>query len=87
MIAPTSPAAGPPLGSLSEEDRYARFDILQRRMPDVWRIMGLNQPGESVVVIPSVSLDRIGEGSGPSHRPSRSGSSSSSCCSGSLACG
>jgi hypothetical protein len=60
----TSPDAGPWLASLSEQDRYARFDTLQQRMPEVWRVMGLNQPGESVVVIPSVSLDRIEERSG-----------------------
>jgi hypothetical protein len=64
MTALTGPADGPQLGTLSEQDRSARFDVLQRRMPGVWRVMGLNQPGESVVVIPSVSLDRIGERSG-----------------------
>ena len=33
-------------------------------MPDVWRIMRLNEEGESVVVVPSVTLDRVGAGSG-----------------------
>ena len=29
------------------------------RLPDVWRSMRLNEPDESVVVVPSVSLDRV----------------------------
>ncbi len=33
-------------------------------MPSVWRTMRLNEEGESVVVIPSVTLDRVGTGSG-----------------------
>jgi len=33
-------------------------------MPEVWRAMGLNEAGESVVVVPSVSLDRIDERGG-----------------------
>ncbi len=33
-------------------------------MPDVWRIMGLNEAGESVVVVPSVLLDRPDDRSG-----------------------
>lgn len=57
-------ALEPVLADLSPDERYARFDQLQQRMAGVWRIMGLNQSGESVVVVPSVSLDRIGERSG-----------------------
>jgi hypothetical protein len=56
-----SPAA---LRDLSEEERYDRFDQLQERMADVWSNMRLNQPGESVVVVPSVTVDRVGERSG-----------------------
>lgn len=52
------------LGALTEDERYRRFDRLQERLPDVWETMRLNQEGESVVVIPSVTLDRIGPGSG-----------------------
>jgi hypothetical protein len=52
------------LSDLDERQRYRRFDDLQRHMPDVWRAMRLNEQGESVVVIPSVSLDKIGERSG-----------------------
>jgi hypothetical protein len=52
------------LTDLSTEERYERFDRLQARLPEVWRIIGLNEPDESVVVVPSVSLDRIGERGG-----------------------
>ena len=52
------------LSSLDEEQRYQRFDRLQRNMPRVWDAMRLNLENESVVVIPSVTLDRIGERSG-----------------------
>ena len=52
------------LGALSEEERYDRFDRLQERMADVWRTMRVNEPGESVVVVPSVTVDRVGERSG-----------------------
>ena len=52
------------LSSLDEEQRYQRFDRLQRNMPRVWDAMRLNLENESVVVIPSVTLDRLGEGSG-----------------------
>ncbi|GAB3441475.1 peptide ligase PGM1-related protein [Phycicoccus ginsengisoli] len=47
------------LGDLDEDARYAAYDRLQARLPDVWRAMRLNEPGESVVVVPSVSIDRI----------------------------
>jgi hypothetical protein len=56
-----SPAA---LRGLSEAERYDRFDRLQERMADVWSNMRLNEPGESVVVVPSVTVDRVGERSG-----------------------
>jgi PGM1 C-terminal domain len=52
------------LSALSDEERYDRFDRLQGRMADVWRTMRLNEPGESVVVVPSVTVDRVGERSG-----------------------
>jgi hypothetical protein len=50
--------ARPTLSQLSEAARYERFDNLQRRMPEIWDAMRLNQADESVVVIPSVTLDR-----------------------------
>ena len=52
------------LSELSDEQRYEAFDRLQRNMPSVWGAMRLNVENESVVVIPSVTLDRLGEGSG-----------------------
>jgi hypothetical protein len=52
------------LSELSDEERNERFDRLQERMRGVWEIMRRNEEGESVVVIPSVSLDRVGERSG-----------------------
>ncbi len=52
------------LADLDEAERYRAFDRLQRRMPDVWSQMRLNVEGESVVVIPSVTLDRVGSRSG-----------------------
>jgi hypothetical protein len=47
------------LRSLSESARQERFDALQRRLPAVWDAMGLNRAGESIVVVPSVTLDRV----------------------------
>ncbi len=47
------------LADLDEAGRNAAFDGLQARLPDVWRSMRLNEADESVVVVPSVSLDRV----------------------------
>jgi hypothetical protein len=52
------------LSELDEAERYALYDTLQQRMPQVWSGMGLNEEGESVVVVPSVTLDRVTGGSG-----------------------
>jgi pheganomycin biosynthesis PGM1-like protein len=52
------------LSQLSESARYDRFDALQRRMPAVWDDMRLNHADESVVVIPSITLDRAVASSG-----------------------
>src|SRR5215472_13128328 len=60
----TGTARGTTLTELSDEERYERFDRLQERMRGVWEIMRRNEEGESVVVIPSVSLDRVNERSG-----------------------
>ena len=49
---------------LSEEERYQRFDELQARMAGVWDAMRLNHDDESVVVVPSVTLDRAVGSSG-----------------------
>ena len=58
-----SPAGRPALtlADLDEEQRYARFDRLQAGMAEVWDAMRLNRDGESVVVLPSVTLDRVAE--------------------------
>ena len=58
------PASADVLSSLSEEDRYERFDVLQARMAGVWEDMRLNHDDESVVVVPSISLDRAVGSSG-----------------------
>jgi len=61
----TAPVAQPDvLSSLSEDERYRRFDALQARMPGVWEAMRLNYDDESVVVIPSITLDRAVASSG-----------------------
>jgi hypothetical protein len=52
------------LSTLDEDARYARFDLLQRSMASVWDRVQLNEPGESVVVVPSSSVDRVGGRSG-----------------------
>lgn len=57
--------AGPTtLSQLTESQKYERFSRLQRRMTAVWDVRGLNLEGESVVVIPSVTLDRAVASSG-----------------------
>jgi len=61
----TAPASPPEvLSSLSEDERYHRFDHLQARMSAVWDAMRLNYDDESVVVVPSITLDRAVAGSG-----------------------
>ena len=49
---------------MTEEERYRRFDALQSRMPGVWNAMRLNHDDESIVVVPSISLDRAVSASG-----------------------
>ena len=62
MSTPTTTGAA--LYELDEAERYTRYDRLQERMAAVWSAMRLNEEGESVVVIPSVTVDRVGERSG-----------------------
>jgi hypothetical protein len=64
VVAPPRPSAGPVLSSLDEDERYRRFDELQARMGDVWDAMRLNHDDESVVVVPSITLDRAVASSG-----------------------
>lgn len=47
--------SGPRLADLSEDQRYERFARLQAHLADVWQAMRLNEPGESIVVVPSVA--------------------------------
>jgi hypothetical protein len=56
VVTRTAGAAG--RSALDEAERYQRFDRLQRNMGRVWDAMGLNLENESVVVIPSGTLDR-----------------------------
>jgi hypothetical protein len=52
------------LAELDETQRYEKYDHVQQRMAPVWAAMRMNEEGESVVVVPSVSLDRVSERSG-----------------------
>ena len=47
----------PRLSELSEAERSARFARLQERLVPLWGALRLNQAGESIVVVPSVSPD------------------------------
>ena len=55
----------PRLGDLDDAERYEHFDRVQSSMRQVWERMRLNEEGESVVVVPSLTLDRV-EGSSSS---------------------
>ena len=46
------------LSALTEDERYRRFDELQARLVGAWEAIGLNYDDESVVVVPSITLDR-----------------------------
>ncbi len=56
--------AGPTLSELDPQVRQERFSRLQQQMPAVWDSMRLDLDDESVVIIPSVSLDKVAAGSG-----------------------
>jgi hypothetical protein len=55
---------GRPLSHLDEVERYRAFDDLQLSMPSVWESMRLAFEDESVVVVPSISIERTTPGSG-----------------------
>ncbi len=61
-----SDAMGPGSSTLEldEDGRNAIFDGLQAKLPDVWRAIRRGDPRESVVVVPSMSVDRVVKGSG-----------------------
>jgi hypothetical protein len=46
------------LSALDDVERYRRFDELQERMGPVWKVWRQNYGDETVVVIPSITLDR-----------------------------
>ena len=48
------------LSDLSEDERSERFGRLQERLVGVWGGMGLNEAGESIVVVPSVDPEAPG---------------------------
>jgi len=52
------------LDNLDEAVRERLFDDLQQRLPDVWRGMRRGDPRESVVVVPSMSVDRLAPSAG-----------------------
>jgi hypothetical protein len=52
------------LSGLDETERYRCFDDLQLTMPTVWQSMRLDLDDESVVVVPSISIERTTPGSG-----------------------
>ena len=51
-------SSDPRLSELNEHERGERFARLQERLVAVWSAMRLNEPGESIVVVPSVAPDR-----------------------------
>ena len=59
-----SPDRGVALDDLDEEARGELFDVLQGQLPEVWRLMRQGDPLESVVVVPSMSVDRLGPSAG-----------------------
>jgi hypothetical protein len=52
----------PRLSDLSEHERSVRFARLQQRLVPLWGALRLNQPGESIVVVPSVTPDATQSG-------------------------
>ena len=61
---PDQKSAGRPLSQLDEDERYRTFDDLQLSMPAVWESMQRGFADESVVVVPSISIERTTPGSG-----------------------
>ena len=49
------------LAEMGPAERDASFDRLQERLPEVWRSIRVDADNESVVVVPSMSLERSGE--------------------------
>lgn len=49
----TTVESQPRLSELNEDERSARFALLEERLVQVWKSMRLNESGESIVVVPS----------------------------------
>src|SRR5215217_5966854 len=56
-------APEPRLSDLTDQERSDRFARLQERLPPVWRMMRLNDPAESIVVVPSIAPPPVDTGS------------------------
>jgi hypothetical protein len=54
---PAGTGGGSPLSRLGDEERYQAFEQLQGGMSDVWAAMRRDHHDESVVVVPSISLE------------------------------
>ncbi len=84
---PTRRTAGRHLSDLDEEERYRSFDDRQLAMPAVWESMQRGFADESVVVVPSISIERTTRlGVAPSCRRWRNAHCSCCCCSASRSC-
>ena len=60
----TDPATRPGLDDLDEDARSRLFQDLQDTLPDVWRLIRQGDPLESVVVVPSMTIERLGPSAG-----------------------
>ena len=60
----TEPRSPRVLSRLDEAERYRLFDDLQQSMPGVWDSIRRDLADESVVVVPSISLEHTTAGSG-----------------------
>ena len=60
----TEPRSPRVLSRLDEAERYRLFDDLQQSMPGVWDSIRRDLADESVVVVPSISLEQTTAGSG-----------------------
>jgi hypothetical protein len=56
-----TPTAAPTLADLTEEQRSQRFAQLQRRLVSVWSALRSSREGESIVVVPSRTVDKWDE--------------------------
>jgi len=59
-MAPDANLAPRPTLGLTPEQIYARFDALQAKLVPLWKsIASLNQDSQTIVVVPSISLDQL----------------------------